>query len=40
MKEALQDYQAVTDAIEARELIEINSGDDVDNDIPTQPQPS
>jgi len=25
-------YQAVIDAIEAREMIEINGGDDVDND--------
>jgi hypothetical protein len=33
-------YQAVMDAINARENVEINSGDDVDNDIPLEPRPT
>jgi hypothetical protein len=33
-------YQAVMDAIDARENVEINGGDDVDNDIPLEPRPT
>jgi hypothetical protein len=33
-------YQAVMDAIDARENVEINGGDDVDNDIPLEPCPT
>jgi hypothetical protein len=33
-------YQAVMDAVEARENIEITGGDDVDNDIPLDPRPT
>jgi DDE superfamily endonuclease len=33
-------YQAVMDAINARENVEINGGDDVDNDIPLEPRPT
>ena len=33
-------YQAVMDAVEARENIEIMGGDDVDNDIPLDPRPT
>jgi hypothetical protein len=33
-------YQAVMDAIKARENIEINSGDDVDDILPLEPHPT
>ncbi|KAH9961394.1 hypothetical protein BGW80DRAFT_1181642 [Lactifluus volemus] len=33
-------YQAVMDAINTRENVEINGGDDVDNDIPLEPRPT
>lgn len=33
-------YQAVIDAIEARENIEMNGGDDIDNDISLEPRPT
>lgn len=33
-------YQAVIDSIAARENIEINGGDDVDEDIPIEPRPT
>ncbi|KAF8911490.1 hypothetical protein CPB84DRAFT_1761954 [Gymnopilus junonius] len=33
-------FQAVMDAIHARENIEINGGDDVDEDIPVEPRPA
>jgi len=33
-------YQAVMDAINARENVEINGRDDVDNDIPLKPRPT
>lgn len=33
-------YKAVMEAVEAREAMEINGGDDVDEDFPAEPQPS
>ena len=33
-------YQAVMDAINARGNIEINGGDDVDDDLPSEPRPT
>jgi hypothetical protein len=33
-------YRSVIDAVHARENMEINGGDDVDDDIPPEPQPT